>query len=116
MTDDFSDPANWHPIEEHPYLNDPPKVTPIPGMADTLRTRIAAALKEARIVSYWREGIDEADGQPYRSLVIRSDEQAAEYAADAVIRELGPLVRYWDKDFNELHYCRECGGWGPKDD
>ena len=36
--------------------------------------------------------------------------------ADAVIRELGPLVRYWDKDFKELHYCRECGGWGPKDD
>lgn len=74
-------------------------------MSDDLRTRIAAALKEARIVTYWREGIDEADGQPYRSLVIRSDEQAAEYAADAVIRELGLK-----------HSCRECGGWGPMDD
>lgn len=39
--------------------------------------------------------------------------QHATHLADAVIRELGPLVRYWDKDFKELHYCRECGGWGP---
>lgn len=22
--EEFADPANWHPIEEHPYLNDPP--------------------------------------------------------------------------------------------
>lgn len=57
-------------------------------MNDSLRDRIAAVLKEARIVSFWREGIDEADGQPYRSLVIRSDDEAAEYAADAVIAEL----------------------------
>jgi hypothetical protein len=25
--EEFADPVNWHPIEEHPYLNDPPKVT-----------------------------------------------------------------------------------------
>ena len=59
-----------------------------------LRTRIAAVLKEAKIVSYWREGIDQEDGQPYRSLVIRSDDQAAEYAADAVIRELALTQQY----------------------
>jgi hypothetical protein len=43
MSDDFSDPANWHPIEEHPYLNDPPKVTypPTPGGA---REAVARAL------------------------------------------------------------------------
>ncbi len=41
--DEFADPANWHPIEEHPYLNDPPKVTPVPE-PDDLRTRIAAAV------------------------------------------------------------------------
>ena len=58
-------------------------------MADTLRDRIIAAL-------------------------LSEDDVAL--MADAVIRELGPLVRYWDKDFKELHYCRECGGWGPKDD
>lgn len=46
----------------------------------------------------------------------KTPEQRYLHFADAVIRELGPLVRYWDKDFNELHYCRECGGWGPKDD
>jgi hypothetical protein len=35
--EEFADPANWHPIEEHPYLNDPPKMT----VADTPRDRIA---------------------------------------------------------------------------
>lgn len=54
-------------------------------MADTLRTRLINLLTEARLVSYIRDGVDEADGQPYRSVVIRSDEQAAEYAADALI-------------------------------
>jgi len=45
MSDDFSDPANWHPIEEHPYLNDPPKVTypPTPGGA---REAVARILRE----------------------------------------------------------------------
>ena len=36
--EEFADPANWHPIEEHPYLNDPPNDPP---MSD-LRDRIAA--------------------------------------------------------------------------
>jgi hypothetical protein len=38
--EEFADPANWHPIEEHPYLNDPPKVT----VSDNLRDRIAAVI------------------------------------------------------------------------
>ena len=63
MTDDFSDPANWHPIEEHPYLNDPPKVT----MPDNLRDRIANTL--------------------YQELSIELP--AAIRGADAVIADLG---------------------------
>lgn len=58
-----------------------------------LRDRIAAAIEECPMP---------VDGQEWSELL-----------ADAVIRELGPSVRYWDKDFKELHYCRECGGWGP---
>ena len=46
----------------------------------------------------------------------KTDDGHSTHQADAVIRELGLLVRYWDKDFKELHYCRECGGWGPMDD
>lgn len=70
-----------------------------PAQSD-LRDRIAAAIKNR-----WREMSMEETWDEGTLLL-----------ADAVIRELGPLVRYWDKDFNELHYCRECGGWGPKDD
>ena len=70
MTDDFSDPANWHPIEEHPYLNDPPKVT----MPDNLRDRIANTL--------------------YQELSIELP--AAIRGADAVIRE---LKQEWRADF-----------------
>ena len=66
-------------------------------MSDTLRDRIAEAILGA--------------GCPCTDCTAAALEKA-----DAVIRELGPLVRYWDKDFKELHYCRECGGWGPKDD
>lgn len=69
-------------------------------MTDSLRDRIAEAMQRLIVIS-------EFDLTP---------EDWVPFLADAVIAELGPLVRYWDKDFKELHYCRECGGWGPKDD
>ena len=70
---EFSDPANWHPIEEHPYLNDPPKVT----MTDTLRTRIVAV--QAEHVEGQREecGCGQQGNATYR-----------EHLADAVMEVL----------------------------
>lgn len=62
------------------------------GQSAELRTRLAAAIMESCHGVYMDDAVN---------------------AADKVIRELGPLVRYWDDGFKELHYCRECGGWGP---
>ena len=57
------------------------------GQSADLRTRIAALLTEARIVSESRVMDD-----GYVSVFIRSDAEAAEVAADAVIRQLGLQV------------------------
>lgn len=53
-----------------------------------LRERLTRILAAARVVTYTRDGVDEADGQPYRSVCVRSDEQAAEYTAGVLLREL----------------------------
>ena len=68
--EEFADPANWHPIEEHPYLNDPPKVT----MTDTLRTRIAAVLKTAndRVAGFI--GYDEMADAVIKALAMEREE------------------------------------------
>lgn len=85
-------------------------------MNNNLRTRIAAAISK----HYPSMDYDGVDGDCYGCDGPADPgwewEKYANHLADAVIAELGPLVRYWDNDFKELHYCRECGGWGPKDD
>ena len=81
-------------------------------MTDSLRDRIASVLErhvEDQLTNY------DAGGRTECGCGHQGDDTYRQHLADAVIAELGPLVRYWDKDFKELHYCRECGGWGPKD-
>ena len=86
MSDDFSDPANWHPIEEHPYLNDPPKVTypPTPGGA---REAVARALAEAEIAA---QRFVDTDGE--LSTRIRSNGTAAEIGAEIALKVLRPII------------------------